>query len=58
MKKQIKRISFEDKVFSMVNEAIEGLQVKSVRSVREIIKTVSLQTGYNEFSLAYVYGVA
>lgn len=60
MKKQVKkqRISFEDRVIMIVNSEIEKLEVKTVQSVRDIVKRVSAETGYNMFSLAYMYGVA
>ena len=60
MKKQVKkqRVSFEDRVVMMMNSEIEKLEVKTVSAVREIVKKVSAETGYNLFSLAYMYGVA
>ncbi len=60
MKKQVKKqiVSFEDRVVMIMNSEIEKLEVKTVQSVREIVKKVSAETGYNTFSLAYMYGVA
>jgi|LakMenEpi03Aug12_release.lakeMendotaPanAssembly.Ray.scaffolds.fasta_scaffold501191_2 hypothetical protein len=60
MKKQVKkqRVSFEDKVVILMNSEIEKLEVKTLQAIREIVKKVSAETGYNMFSLAYMYGVA
>lgn len=53
-----KRISFDDKVKAIVDSEIEKLEVKTIRAVRDIIQKVSIETGYDTFSLAYQYGVA
>lgn len=58
MKKQVKRLSFEDRVILAVNAEIVKLEVKSIDAVRDIIKKISTETGYDTFSLAYMYGVA
>lgn len=53
-----KKLSFEENVVMIMNSEIEKLKIKTVSSVRDIVKKVSDETGYNMFSLAYMYGVA